>query len=248
MGRAGLSPCSGASRSLLPGTAGPNPPRCGLFRTVRPLHVQLAQGTPGEARSGVWHCPLVLPVLSGRGQEAQVTDSSAHPALDTNRPPKAPGASGTKGPSLPKARRHCQTEGTSTHPPWGGAGGQGRRSSGLEEVNGIQPTLSGGPANGHTGAHNLQERRSPPPPPAIRALPRAGEGLLRASNAPGSHVNGRQPDVPVRAQRHARAHMRARPRPPGRLQLSPPGPRLAHPGPSEIPPCGDIQEQNSSSL
>ena len=246
VGRAGLSPCSRASRSLLPGTAGPNPPRRGPFGTVRPLHVQLSQGTPGEARSGIWHCPLVLPALSGRGQEAQVTDSSAHPALDTNRPPKAPGGFGDKRPFPARGQASLPDRGHLNPPTLGRCRGTGQTalwSGGGER----RPAHAFGSTSKRAHRGTQPPRKTEPPrPPAIRALPRTEKGLLRAGNARGSHVNGRQPDAPVRAQRHTNA--RVRPRPPGPLQLGPPGPGLPHPGPSEIPPCGDIQEQNSSSL
>lgn len=68
---------------------------------------------------------------------------------------------------------------------------------------------------GHTASQKQME------PPGIRALPRTGEGLLRAGSALGSHVNGRHPDAAMRAQRHTHTHT------PGPLQLSPPG-RASH--------------------
>ena len=81
-----------------PHSGGPQPAPLRPLRTVPRLQVQLPQGAPGEAWSGVWRCPRVLPAPSGRGQEAQVTDSSAHPALNTNRHPKAPGGFQEKRP------------------------------------------------------------------------------------------------------------------------------------------------------
>ena len=73
-----------------------------------------------------------------------------------------------------------------------------------------------------------------------------GEGVLRAGSAPGSHVNGRQPEAPVRAQRHTRTHAaRAARAPSGSVR---PARGLPHPGPSETPPCGDIHEHHSSGL
>ena len=55
----------------------------------------------------------------------------------------------------------------------------------------------------HWGTQPPRSRRSPP---AIRALPHTGEGLLRAGSALGSHVNGRHPDAAMRAQRHTHTH------------------------------------------
>lgn len=109
-----------------PRTAGPNPPpvvpwgpstccTCSFLR-VSPVRLRGAIGTAPESCQ-----PRQGEVRKPRLQTARLTQPWTPTALRRYQE-----ASGTKGPSLPEARHHCRTEGTSTLPPWGGAGGQGR--------------------------------------------------------------------------------------------------------------------------
>lgn len=147
-GRASLSPCSGASRPLLPRTAGPSPPPCSPLGTVPRCRCSFLRAPPVRLGAVSGNAPESCQSRQGevrkpRSQTARLTQPWTSIAL--RRPQEA---SRRKGPSLPEARHHCRTEGTSALPPWGGmAGGQGRRPSDLEEAGCVQATPSGGLAN-----------------------------------------------------------------------------------------------------